>query len=333
MSLRPLTDAREVKKAIASIKKNLARSCVQMRRFIGWQGGGNDFWIYWNPKLGMWWTLYRSSRAARYVCLFGFQDPTQSDNLTIICEVNPPYGEIDRRTAGVLLRDDAGRVFLAHSGKIGGGRPGIGKRSFIAACGRNQMESIVWPGGKISNVFVVGRVDSPRLAAQVQGFVSQVKEFKDSAQGDGRRRVSALLKTLFTPEFEGPRKPYRLTGKVESQCDHGLIVNRLKRILQEKFDLVGRDRERDLFVMTARRRITHLFEIKTDVSTSSVYGAVGQLMLHGSASCPAPIRILVVPGTPRNRTRIALKSLGIRILTYRLDGQRPAFAHLNKVLG
>ena len=332
MSLQPLTDAGDVKRAIASLKLNLTRSCVQMNRFIGWQGGGQNFRVYWSAGLRMWWKLYRSSGGSRYVCFFGFQDPNRSKNLTIICEVNPPCQGFDRRTAGVLVRDDAGRIFLAHTGKIGGGRPGVGKSSFISACGGDQMEPIVWPDRKETEVFVIGRVDSSRLASQIRDFVAQVKEFKDSAKDHKRSRKWGPPRLLFKPEFEGPRKGYRVEGKIESRCDHGSVINTLKAILQKRLGRIGRDRERDLYVMSAKGRITHLLEAKTDVSTSSIYCAVGQLMLHGVASSPTPRRILVVPRTPKERTRTALKSLGIRVLTYTWTRQRPLFARVDEVL-
>ena len=101
----------------------------------------------------------------------------------------------------------------------------------------------------------------------------------------------------FTPEFQGPKKGYTLTAAIESQCDHGRVVNTLHTELK----VLGFDAYRtariDLFLADGENNITHLIEVKTDQTTTNLYEAVGQVMMHGALekSC-WPQRILVLPG-------------------------------------
>lgn len=332
MSLQPLTDAREVQATFNSLRRTVTRGCKRITRFIGWQGGGRHFPVHWNPRLAMWSVFDRTRNGKRFLCFFGFKDPTRIKHLTIVCEVNMPCRSFDRRTAGVFARDSAGRLYLAHTGKVGGGRPGVGKTSFVAALGGEQMEPVTWPDGKETEVFIIGRVDGDRVPEQIRDFVVQVKEFKDAAVRGDRNLRSRALNQLFKPEFEGPRKGYSIAGTIESRCDHGPVVNALRRLLRCRFDRVGRDQERDLFVLSPRGRTTHLFEAKTDTSSSSIYSAVGQLLIHGAATSPSPRKILVVPGKPKERTQKALTSLGIQVLSYSWKNGKPKFRNLERVL-
>ena len=59
-----------------------------------------------------------------------------------------------------------------------------------------------------------------------------------------------------------------------------------------------------------------LFEVKTDLTTTSIYKGLGQLMLHGAQTDPPPRRILVVPGGPTSDTRVAFDRLGVRVVSY-----------------
>jgi hypothetical protein len=76
-----------------------------------------------------------------------------------------------------------------------------------------------------------------------------------------------------------------------------------------------------------------LFEAKTNLSTSSIYGAVGQLMQHGAAEPKEPRRIFVAPGTSKPETHRALRKLGIEVLSYKWDGDSPRFRNLGLLLG
>ena len=138
------------------------------------------------------------------------------------------------------------------------------------------------------------------------------------------------LRRIFTPEFEGPRRGYKPAGEIEARCDHGTIVRRLHEVLMDAGHEAVNDR-RDLYIL-AGDEVTHLFEIKTDLSTTSLYQGVGQLMLYGEVLDPVPRRILVLPGQPKPATRQALGRLGITVLVFEWADGQVAFPQLADVL-
>jgi hypothetical protein len=258
---------------------------------------------------------------------------TQS-SLTIACEVNPPRTGVDRRCAGVLLTEGRGQTYLGHTGKIGGGRAGIGKAAFFERYS-GALERVVWPDGQESDVILIGPVDGSRLPEQLALFVRQSARIKQEivAGGDGDPPLPPA--SSFAPEFSGPKAAYRIAGLIEARADHGLVVNALHQELLGKGIAARNDRERDLFVESADGSPGLLFEVKTSIDTGSLYTGVGQLMFHGAVAPPAPqpVRVLVVPGRPEGDTLTVLTRLGIRVLTFELHGAHVTFDGLDAVLG
>jgi hypothetical protein len=106
-------------------------------------------------------------------------DPNSNSSVDITCEINPPKEGIDRRCGGIFLKDMASGFFLAHSGKVGGGRKGIGKASFLAVYSGSP-ETIQWPDGVTSEVVVVGKIDSKAFLDNLADYVRAVEAFKAS---------------------------------------------------------------------------------------------------------------------------------------------------------
>lgn len=95
----------------------------------------------------------------RYWCAYGTQDPTESKTLSITCEINPPRSGVNRRCGGLFVRDSRGRIYLAHSGKVGGGGTGVGKTAFTAWYGHGNWQDVEWPDGNTTRMIIIGRVD------------------------------------------------------------------------------------------------------------------------------------------------------------------------------
>ncbi len=83
--------------------------------------------------------------------------------------------------------------------------------------------------------------------------------------------------------------------------------------------------------MTRTKEFSFLFEAKTDLSTSNIYGAIGQLMFHGASEDPSPRKILVVPENPDSQTGSILRRLGIEVLQYVWESGEPAFPGLKRL--
>jgi hypothetical protein len=333
MSLSPLTERKETKRAFDLLFQNLTRGCEQLVRFVGWKGGRGKYRVYWNPRLRFWTLLRRLKIQERYWCCFGTKDATKYPGFSITGQINPPVKGFDRRVGGAFVCDAQGRVYIAHSGKIGGGRTGIGKSAFVAAYRGKNWQRVVWPDKLETEMIVIGRVDSAHLQDQVAHFVREIDRFKRSAVAGTGSTQAQKHKSTFSPEFSGRRKSYSANTEIESQCDHGPLISALAEELQKYRIRVANDVPRDLYVLSTQGRIRMLFEAKTNLSTSSIYGAVGQLMLHGAAEPKEPRRVFVAPGTPELATRRALRKLGIEVLTYKWDDDNPKFLNLRKLLG
>jgi|GEM_PF-1554754 len=122
----------------------------------------------------------------------------------------------------------------------------------------------------------------------------------------------------FRPEFFGTKTYAPPKSPIVADCTHGLVVNALAEALSKQGIRYGRDIFRDLYIYE-QNSIQILFEVKTDLETSSIYGAIGQLMLHGSAEEQKPVLVALLPGKPNERTERAFDKLGIHCLTYEMD--------------
>jgi hypothetical protein len=248
----------------------------------------------------------------------------------ICCEINFPLSGIDRRVSGALAEDQRGRLFLVHRGQIGGGRKGIGAELFWKHF--DGQPSIVVDGDRETEVVVLGSIESPRLLRQIQFFVWEVERIKalarpldqTGAENDGGQFVEI---EDIGEEFEGT-KTYTVTQKIEAECEHGIIVNRLRQMLRRQGYSIGKDLFRDLYVHR-KGIITSLFEVKPDTSTTSIYSAVGQLLIHSVTQTNQPNLVFVVPEELSNQTRDKLKKIGINVLGYRWADGEPDFPGLS----
>ncbi len=316
----------------------LRRGCRTYRRSIGWQGGSGEYDVEWNPHNGFGFQANPSPYDGRWIIWFGNDDPVGARMLNIVCEVNPPDDGINRRCAGLFVSDTASAVYLTHSGKIGGGRKGIGKSAFLSHY-RGARETVAWPDGNETEVIVIGRVDGDRLVAQVANFIHEVQRFKTAAAGGGESPKSAEQQSAppaepqFNQEFSGQRRGYRVPSEIESRCDHGLIINALANALQAVGLAVANDQNRDLYVPSRNGRVQTLFEAKADITTSTIYQAIGQLLYHSATQTPSPTLVMVLPGTPDATTKRVLERLQIKVLTFDWQDQQPAFRNLSEVVG
>ncbi|HUS58505.1 MAG TPA: hypothetical protein VM141_07620 [Planctomycetota bacterium] len=333
MTLTPLTERSEIETAFRDMTERLKSGTQAFDRKIGYHSGCVEHTVYWHSGHGFWWLFDPKHAKTKNWCCYGTDDPENQNMLSITVETNTPYEGVNRSIGGVFVRDDNGCVYLAHLGNVGGGRPGIGKQAFweSESYDIDLVQTVRWPDRRESRVIVVGPVDSDHLPADIALFVREVAKFKADATS-GRTVVHReRLRRIFMPEFEGPRRGYTPPSEIEAWCDHGVVVNRLHEALTEAGHNSVNDR-RDLYIL-AGDDVTHLFEVKTDLSSTSVYQGVGQLMLHGAVQAPAPRRIFVVPGLPNRATRQALKRLGISVLIFEWEDGDVVFPGLEHVLG
>lgn len=339
MSLTALTDEKEIYRAFNTCSQTLKKGGKRLKRTVGYPGGHEERYLYWHPK-EQFWTSSEKGRN-RYWCMFGVADPTTQHYLNITCEINSPLKEINRRCAGVYVKDEYGKIYLAHTGKIGGGRENIGKSLFINKYrGKDKWAPVLWSDGSSMEVVIIGCITSSRLIQQVAQFVHEVdriKKLADVSQVRGKsekrkRTVKRTALTPFTPEFTGVRKRYRVSNVIESRCNHGNVVNELTSQLEKKGLQVVNNFAIDALAWPKRGRPPLLFELKTDITSTSIYSAVGQLMIHAAYQKKEPQKVLVLPEIPKKNLTNVLKQLDITVLTYKWKNRKPTFPSLNKIL-
>jgi hypothetical protein len=182
--LRAIEDPNDSLAAFLLLKECLQKDAqVFPDHRIGWQGGGGRCTAYWLPKLGFWAVLEPSppnTKKRRFWNCFGIDNPAQQHMLTIIVEINPPHEGENRHVAGLFARDEDNRIYIAHTGKVGGGRIGIGQNAFREFLRHHPWHEIETQSG-IRTAAVLGPIDSRDFANQVADFVNSVADFKERA--------------------------------------------------------------------------------------------------------------------------------------------------------
>ena len=122
MAFKPITKKQDAARAFDTFKERFANGArVFHDHQVGYQGGAQRKDVYWSDALGYWGLFEPSAVKGRFWICFGLQDPADFDNLSITVEINPPIDGVNRRCAGMFLRDLVGKTYIAHSGKVGGG--------------------------------------------------------------------------------------------------------------------------------------------------------------------------------------------------------------------
>ncbi|MCH8903148.1 MAG: hypothetical protein IIA45_04465 [Bacteroidetes bacterium] len=325
---------------IKNLHKRLVRSLDKFKSeginiLTGHKGESLRVDAHYSEELNIWWSFGEAEGKSgrRYWNAFGLGRPTKNRLVNIICEINYPFNGINKRVAAAWLEDEGEHV-LIHSGKIGGGRAGIGKRPFQQRYA-GSFADLTLPEltGKYTEI---GNLDNPRLPYQIKFFVEEVARIKAEIVSSNQSSGSSSdprdeIKTTFTEEFSGT-KEYENSGKVVSNCDHGLVVSALKSIVETRGYQVANDSPRDLYIYNNRPQITHVFEVKTAISSQSIFTAVGQLLVNNARISPKPKLIYVVPKELNNNLRKTLAKLDIIPLIYDWSNSKATFKNIEGVL-
>lgn len=333
--LTTIADHAQSAQAFSQMKRALRKRGKRYRRIVGWRGGQDKVELIWMKEEGIWSCL--KPIETRYWCGFGLDNPKNVARSNIAVEINPPLEGVDLRNGGMFALDDAGEIHFCHTGAIGGGGKGVGKTAFWKRYRGNSETVHIPTRNKTIPVVDLGRVASKMFPRRIALFTQEVARIKEGiAAGEPIHTFPNV--GGFTPEFSGKRNGYSPKNSIEATANHGLVVNALAVAVTKAGHVIGNDQQRDMFIVDRgkkkRRGTGHvtLFEVKTDVSSTSIYQGVGQLMMNGLARESQTSLILVVPGEPTRETAKGLKTLGIDILSYRWSRNKPKFTNLNDVL-
>lgn len=280
------------------------------------------------------WSLLRSNEAqGRFWCCFGIDDPRKAASLDIAVEINPRHKGTDLVVGGAFAKDERGEIHLCHNGKIGGGRRGVGKSAFVREYSDGGGLKAMLYNDRLVDVVDLGPITSTGLLRRLARFAHEVVRIKEvcAMLQDGGTEAGGATKPpipSFSPEFSGRRSVFSVRRRIEASADHGLVVDALKAAVERVGHCSYNDRERDLYLLDERNQVSVLFEVKTDVTTTSIYTAVGQLLLNGEAGPGVPKMVLVLPGKPKRKTAVALKAIGVVVLHFEWNDNTPVIQDL-----
>jgi len=185
-----IEDEQEIKQAQLTFAKNMQKEATKDGEIIaGHQGSTGDklhaYWFkdnkFWwaykiqpNEKVPRWWNSFSARETLRQ----RNGEPRWNKTNGITCEINPPLSGNTWRTAGVFVKDQNDEIYIAHTGKIGGGKTGVGKTAFVNNFpDKNKWHQVSGSRGK-KNVVIVSNINDPKLIDNVEFFVKAVAELK-----------------------------------------------------------------------------------------------------------------------------------------------------------
>jgi hypothetical protein len=183
-----ITERDESLQAFEGFERAFAAGAALFRdRVVGFQNGSLPVDVHWHGSAEIWglfirlpWDHQSGKPLDRFWCGFGVADPNRYSSLSITVEINPPHEGENPRTAGVFLRDELGRLYVGHGGRVGGGRPGIGQRAFREFARHLAWQEIATPKGRFRDVVVFGPFQDPALLLDgLARYVHTVARFKD----------------------------------------------------------------------------------------------------------------------------------------------------------
>ncbi len=314
--LRAVGEPRRIDRAIRRLQGALKGVPARGVR-LTWRGGELVTTIRWARDDRFWWAFEPrpagKSGGARHALLLGHaaHPPTRRESIT--CEINLPLGGADRKVAGIVAADATGALYLAHSGRMGGARPGQRKAGFREFLDDGVWRPLVWPDGAESEALIVAPLDSPRLTRLLGQFVDSVRRYK---AGDVSVPRTGLCVEA-TP-----------VDSATAACDRRLVDGALHEELVKRGLFGGAT---DLFSLRGERP-QPLFALVADGRPEELALAVGALSLAQARGGRDVRPILIAPAALVARDDAAFQALPFACVGFRWRGARAIFDGLDDAL-
>ncbi len=292
--------------------------------WVGFPSGSFQSIVRYSPDIDLW--ISTQELGNRYWNGFGIGRPYKGVNNSLNGEINFPYEGIDRRIAGTFAIDDDNNVLILHRGKIGGGRPGVGKTLFINNFRGDFITAI--DGDRETTFCLVGELNSPYFLEQIKSFIVEIKRIKYLDNINTLNEFKELEDYNFIDEHSG-ETTIEINRNSTVIRTHGIVVNALAKELENRDYKIGNDRNRDLFIYN-RKKIITLFEIKTSCITQDLYSAIGQLIIYSIPIKTNVNLILVLPDKLNTTVEKRLAQFGIELLYYKWKNNKPIFIEFDQ---
>jgi hypothetical protein len=311
------------KRLNATIKREFEKPVA---KDIGWQGGrrlaaklrtSEQYW-YWSTE------HRQDATNPRQLNWFGVFD--NRPGVQIAVEINTPYEGRNGSVAGFFARNtDTGRIYLFHTGRVGGGAKGVSKEAFLAWSGLEPI-TISDSEGKSRDGILVMPVEGAGATRSLVSYVQRVIDFKSAVRAgepptSETKDREKILREYFR-EAAGRRKGKRYAAEIDYLSRHGEVVDALANW---RTGLGLADGEKltknvliDLGVKKAGK-LTEVYEVKTSTARGDIYTAIGQLTVHSAGN--ACRRFMVLPADEHIAKDLAegLVRSGIELKRFRLS--------------
>lgn len=292
--------------------------------FVGFPAGRFRDNVHFSSDLKIWFSTHNEKN--RFWNGFGVGIPIAEKGISLVGEINFPFKGINRRIAGVFA-EDKDKILILHRGKIGGGTTGVGKNLFFEKFGGELIKAI--DGDRETKFALVAELDSEYFIEQIASFIHGIYNIKQGKTIEFSNPFTELLDFTYTDEKFGVSVTEKNEPKTINRI-HGIIVNALAKELKSKNLLIGKDKNRDLFIHK-KNKISTLFEIKTNSNTQSLYSAVGQLIVYSMPIGKINL-IAVLPNKLDSYVEKKLSEIGIEILYFKWKNKQPVFIELEKYI-
>jgi 5-methylcytosine-specific restriction protein A len=179
-----LEDAKDIERAQKTLLRELKKALPPWPGKFTFGHQGRNFPVDDLRSNGLIWFIYHKdtvSKIKRHWNAFGIADQLRPKGSNkIVAETNVALRGGSRRVAGLFVRDaTTKRLLLVHSGKVGGGKKGIGKTEFLKVYKGNPID-YAYPSApkSLHRAYVVAELGSGNLVKDVSDFVQSVARFK-----------------------------------------------------------------------------------------------------------------------------------------------------------
>jgi len=255
--MRIITDKDEIQKCQRKLEMLLKELLLNRNILkVGYPGGSEDVELFHNNEI--WYTTRPPSqdmRLPRTWNAFGL-GIRERGNQHITVEINTPIEGYTKRVGGLFAQDEqTNGYYLLHRGKIGGGKPGVGKGKF-----RDWYQAEKWvvatdDAGNRDKVIKVAPLDRENILQQLTEFIKAVAKFKESktssrvkSSEDSHSRLTlgtevdvAQRLTQWRQEATDPAHPNYKHADLDHPAFTYATVSRLLQKLREAPDTFGRD--------------------------------------------------------------------------------------------
>ena len=174
--LTVITDTATLAAAQQTFRENLLAAMPQrITCTVSGVGGGFATEVAYAPE----WDLWYAQQIQDKKCWngFGIGAPIAGKKVALGAEINFPAEGLNRALSGVFARDENGRVFVLHRGKIRGGKALFFRHYHGETVSADD-------GGKPDDFARIAALDDAAFAGKLAAFVRQILAIKAAAKKD-----------------------------------------------------------------------------------------------------------------------------------------------------